>query len=340
MSSEEQARILKKGPATWNRWRAENKILRPELQYFDLSNADLAGADLSLADLEFANLDDADLTGANLLLANLHRASLRRANLTRTDLYFANLVATDLRGASLRATRFHGTAMGGAHFAGASLSSTLFAAVDLSSALGLDEVLHTAPSTIGLDTLYESAFSLPHSFLAGAEVPEQAITTLYKYLAESPRHYSCFISYSHEDSEFADAIYGALREHKIRCWLDKHAMQPGSNIYDEIARGIQTSDRMLLVCSEHSLTSWWVDSELTSIFDKERRLSQETKKNVALVVPLDLDGFMFSSDWKSGKKDILTSRLALRFSNWSGDTALFQKRIHELELSLRHHTDE
>jgi uncharacterized protein YjbI with pentapeptide repeats len=71
MAREEHIGLIHQGVAAWNRWRADNPDIRP----------DLVGAGLRCLDLTGANLDDADLKGADLHGTILNRASLVRANL-------------------------------------------------------------------------------------------------------------------------------------------------------------------------------------------------------------------------------------------------------------------
>ncbi len=111
----------------WNKWRAENPEIKPDLSEADLCGADLSGADLCGADLSgailskaclsWANLSKADLISANLSkailnranlskailgVANLSKANLNEANLRRAFLYKADLIEADLRKADLR----------------------------------------------------------------------------------------------------------------------------------------------------------------------------------------------------------------------------------------------
>ncbi len=47
-------------------------------------------------------------------------------------------------------------------------------------------------------------------------------------------------------------------------------MLPGDDIYDSVDRGIRLWDKVLLCCSGASLTSWWVEKEISAALEKER----------------------------------------------------------------------
>ena len=88
MANPEHVEILKQGVKVWNRWRKENREVRP-----DLGAANLVGADLTGANLSNLNLSDANLKGANL-----GRASLNATNCIMANATGANLSDTDLSG--------------------------------------------------------------------------------------------------------------------------------------------------------------------------------------------------------------------------------------------------
>jgi Pentapeptide repeats (8 copies) len=84
MANQEHLELLRESAAAnnemaaWNRWRSENRDIRPDLSAADLSGADLSGAKLGGADLRSADLRSADLTwvrGIHLLSAR-HLAQL------------------------------------------------------------------------------------------------------------------------------------------------------------------------------------------------------------------------------------------------------------------------
>src|SRR5262245_5673143 len=95
MANDEHVAILKKGVATWNKWRNQNPDIRPDLAAASLSEANLSGVDSTKHDLRGAvgaNLSDAILSGADL---------------TKADLRGADLTKADLRGADLSGARLH-----------------------------------------------------------------------------------------------------------------------------------------------------------------------------------------------------------------------------------------
>ena len=56
------------------------------------------------------------------------------------------------------------------------------------------------------------------------------------------------------------------------------------------------------------------------------------------LIPLSLDGFLFSADYQSGKKAEITSRVAANFVCWEKDPALFDRELENVIRALR--TDE
>jgi hypothetical protein len=267
------------------------------------------------ADLQFAKLDEADLKGAKF-----HNSDLRGASLASTDLYRVDFI---------------GTILSGANFSRARCSLTTFAGVDLTDAQGLSQVLHKGPSNIDVATLIRSASAPLVTFFIGAGVPETFVTYA-RSLASSPiEFYSCFISYSHADNVFASRLHAALEDRGIRCWLDEKQLAPGDDIYEEVDRGIRLWDKVLLCCSRASLSSWWVDNEIGIALEKEQQLAKERGGRVRAIVPLNLDGHMFSADWKSGYSAQLRRRLAADFTDWSRDGGVFETELQNLIRSLR-----
>jgi TIR domain len=133
------------------------------------------------------------------------------------------------------------------------------------------------------------------------------------------RIFSAFISYSHADHEFAQWLHDALTARGIKCWLDKKQLLAGDRIHTKVESAIQERDKILLCASSASLTSWWVDNELNSVIIKEQALWKQTGEETLALIPLNLDGFMFTDVWKSGWRSQIVSRLAPDFTKWTNE---------------------
>ena len=311
-------------------------LTRAHLNDTMLVGADLIGADLTNANLTRANLTNANLTEANLTRAILTDADLSRARLIRVDLSRAQLIRVDLSRAQLISADFTNARVDDANFSDATIGFTKFASIDLSRAKGLQTIHHARPSTIGIDTLYASGGEIPEVFLRGAGVPEDFITYV-PILTEIPiEFYSCFISYSHEDKQFARRLHDTLQGRGIRCWLDEKQMLPGDDMYKVIEHGIRVWDKVLLCCSKHSLTSWWVDNEITTALAKEQQLSKQHGEITIVIIPLNLDGYLLSDNWDGdGKASLIKRRLAADFIGWEHNNAKFEQQFEVLMRALR-----
>ena len=88
---------------------------------------------------------------------------------------------------------------------------------------------------------------------------------------------------------------------------------------------------MILICSEASLTSPWVDKEVEKALQKEERLWKERKKKTLAIIPLDLDGYVFDG-WECGKASEVTSRLVADFKTADEKPEELEKLIRQLRL--------
>lgn len=348
MANPEHLEQLNLGAQDWNQWRLDHREITP-----DLEQAILNGKDLSYYVLTEANLKRAQLRGANLVGAALHGANLYNADLVRANFSFsqldqaniqwtasngvnfqqANLWKADLSSSDLTNTNFTWATLYETNFGDAQLGGTTFGHNDLSTIKGTETVRHLSLSAIGIGTLYISHGNIPEAFLRGCGVPENFIAFSKSLVNKPIEFYSCFISYSHQDKSFARRLHDQLQARGIRCWLDDHQMLPGHDIYEEVDRGIKLWDKLLLCASEHSLTSWWVDSEINKAFAKEQQLMKERGTKTLSLIPLNLDGYLF--DWKDGKADEVKRRLATDFTGWETDNVKFEQEFERIVKALR-----
>jgi uncharacterized protein YjbI with pentapeptide repeats len=329
MANKDHVTRLEQGVAAWNDWRADNASVVPDLSGAqlhgknlrdanlsganlsgaDLTNAnlnkahlrgtrlhtaDLHGANLIKADLAGADLDGANLSDADLAGASLHRARLHDADLHEADLHGANLIQANLPGAylyraDLRYANLHNANLTDADLSDASFHETYFTDVDLTNVIGLDRCSHLGPSSLDHRTLERSP-NLPLVFLRGVGLPDSLIEYLPSLLNQPIQFYSCFISYSAKDEDVAARLYADLQDKGVRCWFDKHDLPIGAKILDGIDEGIRLRDKVLLILSEHSIKSDWVEDEVTTAFEEERKRGQ------LMLFPIRLDDTVMTTD--------------------------------------------
>ncbi|MEZ4714391.1 MAG: toll/interleukin-1 receptor domain-containing protein [Caldilineaceae bacterium] len=310
MAKEKHVAILKEGAGVWNKWKVENPVWPA-----DFSNADLRFLDLSGADLTNAHLDGADLSGADL----------SHVNLSYTELSFAKLYDTKLMGTILNDAYLYNT-----DFTSAKMGYAVLGKLDLRGAKGLEKVRHNSPSTIGIDTIYASKGKISESFLRGAGVDDTFIA-LVKSLIDAEggaiQYYSCFISYSSADEELANRIYADLQSNNVRCWYAPEDMKIGDKIRQGIDHAIRIHDKLLLLLSEQSVNSQWVESEVESALEQERR------HNKLVLFPIRLDDTVMDTDmaWAA---DVRRQRHLGDFTQWK-DHDSYRKAFDRLLRDLK-----
>lgn len=288
-----------------------------EIRGADFRNASLRGCNFSRSDLASANLRGTDLTNADLAEANLYTALLEAANLQNASLRAANLISAELQSVSVT----------GADFAHARFGMTSIGDVDLSEALNLDLAVHSRPSSISSGTLRLTASGLSNAsettrrsvfrFLANSGVDEDLLATVRMWVGKPVEFYSVFLSHSSLDKVFARQLYADLRAVGVNCWFDEKQILPGDNILDFVDQGIKIWDKLILVCSEGSLSArsgWWIEQEIERALAKERRL-RSVGSTSSVLVPITLDTYVFDK-WESRFKDSILDKHVGDFRHW------------------------
>ena len=343
MDDAEHLTILKKGVKTWNAWREENPDVKPDLSNADLNGASLEGANLRganlrgahlrgahlmFADLSVADLSKADLSVANLILTHLDGTDLSGADLSGANLILTHLDGTDLSGADLSAANLSGANLSGANLSDAVLAWTTLADIKLSTVRGLDTVKHRGPSTIGIDTIYKSRGNIPEVFLRGCGVPDTFIKYMASLVDKPSEFYSCFISYSTKNQDFADRLYADLQAKGVRCWFAPEDLKIGDRFRQRIDESIKLYDKLLLILSQESMASQWVEAEVDAALEKERRQEGRT-----VLFPVTIDSAAWDTDqaWASF---IRRNRHIGAFSNWKDHDAYknaFDRLVRDLK---------
>ena len=373
MADPEHRHRLRQGVEKWNHWRQQNPDIIPNLRAINLRQANLGGANLQGADLGRAQLRQANLGGANLAGVDFGGAKLRGANLagaklsgvnfrdanlgeanlsyaklsgaklsqlklSGADLGGADLAGADLREADLIETDLRRVDFSGADVTGASFARTRFGDTNLSGVVGLESCRHYAPSYLDYHTLTRSG-PLPLFFVRGCGLSDLFIDYIPALLNQPIQFYSCFISYSTTDQDFAERLHADLQNKGVRCWFAPHQIQGGKKLHEQIDEAIRFYERLLLILSEASMNSEWVRTEIAKA--RKRELSEKRR----MLFPVRLVDFETIREWEcfdadTGKDSAREIReyFVPDFSNWKDHdayTTAFRRLLQDLKLPDR-----
>jgi hypothetical protein len=78
----------------------------------------------------------------------------------------------------------------------------------------------------------------------------------------SRRFLSCFVSHSSRDEPFVSKLVARLRSSGVRVWYAPDDLLAGQKLHEEIQLAIKQFDRLILVLSQDSMLSPWVQTEI------------------------------------------------------------------------------
>lgn len=297
------------------------------LSEVNLNEASLYGADLNGADLHGVKLFEARLIEAKLNSADLTQADLNRANLIQADLIGANLTDADLTDANLRGADLRGADLDRTNLSYAILYATNFAKIDLRTAKGLTTIHHLGPSDIELFSVLLPRDGSALHFLHGVGVPDKWIDYWRASMMHPMQYHSCFISYSSKDELLASRLHSDLQAKGVRCWFAPEDMKIGSKFRQRIDEAIHLQDKLLLLLSEHSIASVWVENEVEAALEKEARQQRE------VLFPLRLDDAVThtSQAWAA---TLRRTRHIGDFTTWTDPQSYqiaFDRLLHDLK---------
>jgi len=337
-----------------NLYRAN--LNRARLRKANLTGAIVVSAVFMGADLRGATLNNARLTGAGFSRANLGGAKLvgadlRRANLMETTLHGVDLSGANLDSASLIGTNLTDAILDNVNLNHVELGDTVFGNVDLCKVNGLENVWHRFSSIISSTTMQLSRGNIPISFMRGCGLTDweiasaklhnpdlqndeinQSLYEMYDVRAERAFQISpLFVSYSHADSPFADKLCDCLNDKGVRFWRDKLHATAG-RLEKQIDRAMRLNPTVLLILSEHSLKSDWVEHEVRTTRGLEKEMGRD------VLCPIALDDSWKSSRWPKRVMEQIMEYNILDFSAWEDNVkfeGMFRKLIDGLELFYR-----
>ena len=308
MANLEHVKNLRQGTQSFNQWRLNNPKLLLNLLHSDFNIMNLSGANLSGAMFSFANLVETNLSKANLQGADLSNVRLTRANLSGADLSNANLsgsrlVGTNLSGANLSNANLLNANLTEANLcdlnlSGATFGHTVLGGLDFRFTSGLELANHVAPSSLGIDTAIASHWQIPEVFLRGCGISDIFIQYIGSLTNQPIQYYSCFISYSTKDQDFAQRLYNDLQANNVRCWFAPEDIQGGKKLHEQLDEAIRVFDKLLLILRSSSMESAWVKTEIAKA--RKREITQKRQ----MLFPVRLVDFATLQCWDCFDADV------------------------------------
>lgn len=149
----------------------------------------------------------------------------------------------------------------------------------------------------------------------------------------SRAYHSCFISYSTQDSVFAEKLYGDLREVGIDCWFAPEDLKIGDYFPETLDKAVWKQEKLLLILSRNSVESNWVAQEASTAVDREWMEKKHSSRNILVLFPISLDNAVYdlTIGWAAS---IRRTRHIGDFRNWQDETE-YQRAFARLLRDLR-----
>lgn len=310
------------------------------LRDVNLSGAWLHRANFGDVQLERVCFVGADLAFAEFPQSRLNRCSFRGANVALGKVESSDWRDNDFTSATLGHTVFRETDFSGGDFTQARFGATVFIGCDIRPICQASPTLtHTGPSYVDHTTIMRSlrAPNL-HDFLLRTGMPPIFVD----YAIDSARAIdnpvlsrmmqSTFISYGGPDVAFARKLYEALHENGVTTFFFPEHAIPGERLHRVMREGVNQYDRVVLVCSEASLTRPGVLNEIEETLAREAREGGET-----FLIPITLDDYVFTG-WAPARPDLaqaIRDRVVADFTGALTDENRFNAALRRLLSALR-----
>lgn len=316
--------ILAKGAKYWNLWRAKNDYERLLLQGLEIIEQDTYEIEIfgsygddpigSGGDLLFVehglDLSNCDLKGANFSGTSFTKAIFTNSDLTNVNFSSCKINDAKFDNAILNFACFDSAKIANTTFNSSDLSHSSFKFSSISSSVNMREsrldycnffqsdvdisIILWAKSFIKtifskrkfILKLENRAARLP----AEKKVIEKMHHDLEFYDDTSTLYSTCFISYSTKDEEFANRIYTDLVLYGVKCWFAPKSMVIGDKIRPTIFDAIKDHSKLLLILSNSSINSPWVENEV------EAAIEIENRANKNLLFPIKIDNEIFETN--------------------------------------------
>jgi TIR domain len=158
---------------------------------------------------------------------------------------------------------------------------------------------------------------------ARQKIPPSSVASTSTQQQTPSDYHTCVLSYATEDQAFAEKLHADLQSKGVSCWFAPHDLKTGDKLRTQIYEAIQKNDKLLLILSEHAVTSDWVEREVELAFERERQPPE-----TLILFPIRLDDAVMQTNtaWAG---DIRRIRFIGDFRAWWDET-VYQQALQRL----------
>lgn len=149
--------------------------------------------------------------------------------------------------------------------------------------------------------------------------------------ADSVEFHSVFLSYGGPDQAVAGHFFEWLDSRGVNCFFFPESATPGVRIHRTMSEGVAAFDRIVLLCSVHSLDRPGVMYELEQVLSREA-----DEGGSELLIPVALDDFIWA--WRPSKPDIarqVRARVVADYREVLSNSEAFDHQMNRLLRALR-----
>ncbi|HYR52948.1 MAG TPA: response regulator [Candidatus Dormibacteraeota bacterium] len=142
---------------------------------------------------------------------------------------------------------------------------------------------------------------------------------------------SMFIICGKPDEDFGSMLKAELKRRGVDAFLFCEDAIPGAKLHRVMRAGVNTHERVVLVCSRESLNRPGVLNEIEETLAREAREGGET-----ILIPIRLDDYVLEG-WQPARPDLaiaIRDRVVANFSETKTDEQTFQRAVDSLMSAL------
>lgn len=190
----------------------------------------------------------------------------------------------------------------------------------LSLPYNLANIPYPGQTTFTVDILTSTDTATGRDFDPREQASEGAKSAAGKY-------YSCFFSYSSKDKTFANKLHADLQDRGVEEWFAPEDLPIGARTRVALDESILEHHKLLLILSQYSVASDWVEQEVETALEKER----DTNSLVLFPIRIDDAVMALKTGWAA---HVRRTRHIGDFRNWK-DHKEYQKAMGKLLRDLK-----